>query len=311
MGRYIIKRLFISVVTIFVLAAIVFFLIRLLPGDPFLNEKVPAEIQERMREYYGLNEPVPVQFFIYMKNIARGDMGYSLRYKNRSVNEILFEAFPYSADLGIRAVLFALITGVFLGIVAALNKGKKWDNISMVIAIIGVSVPSFIIGSLLQYFLAVKLKILPVAQYTSFSHTVMPTFALGLGTLAVLARLMRTSMIEVVSMDFIKNARAKGLSEIQITWKHQVRNAILPVVTILGTTVAALLTGTFVIENIFAIPGLGKHYVLGIQNLDYSMVSGLTLFFGTFLVATQFIVDILYGFIDPRIRIAGKGGKKQ
>jgi len=310
MGRYIIKRLFISIVTIFVLAGIVFFLIRLLPGDPFLNEKVPEEIQERMREYYGLNEPVIVQFFTYLKNLIRGDMGYSLRYKNRSVNEILFEAFPYSADLGIRATIFALIIGVFLGIVAAKNKGRKWDNISMIIAIIGVSVPSFIIGSLLQYFLAVKLKILPVAQYTSFRHTLMPTFALGLNTLAVLARLMRTSMIEVVSMDFIKNARAKGLSELQITWKHQIRNAILPVVTILGTTVAALLTGTFVIENIFAIPGLGKHYVLGIQNLDYSMVSGLTLFFGTFLVATQFIVDILYGFIDPRIRIAGRGRKK-
>ncbi|MGC9313955.1 MAG: ABC transporter permease, partial [Sediminispirochaetaceae bacterium] len=307
---YIIKRLLISIVTIFVLAGIVFFLIRLLPGDPFLNEKVPDEIQERMREYYGLNEPVIVQFFTYLKNLIRGDMGYSLRYKNRSVNEILFEAFPYSADLGIRATIFALLIGVFLGIVAAKNKGRKWDNISMIIAIIGVSVPSFIIGSLLQYFLAVKLKILPVAQYTSLRHTLMPTFALGLNTLAVLARLMRTSMIEVVSMDFIKNARAKGLSEFQITWKHQIRNAILPVVTILGTTVAALLTGTFVIENIFAIPGLGKHYVLGIQNLDYSMVSGLTLFFGTFLVATQFIVDILYGFIDPRIRIAGRGGKK-
>ncbi len=310
MGRYIVKRLFISIVTIFVLAGIVFFLIRLLPGDPFLNEKVPEEIQERMREYYGLNEPVIVQFFTYLKNLIRGDMGYSLRYKNRSVNEILFEAFPYSADLGIRATIFALLIGVFLGIVAAKNKGRKWDNISMIIAIIGVSVPSFIIGSLLQYFLAVKLKILPVAQYTSLRHTLMPTFALGLNTLAVLARLMRTSMIEVVSMDFIKNARAKGLSEFQITWKHQIRNAILPVVTILGTTVAALLTGTFVIENIFAIPGLGKHYVLGIQNLDYSMVSGLTLFFGTFLVATQFIVDILYGFIDPRIRIAGRGRKK-
>lgn len=310
MGRYIIKRLLISIVTIFVLAGIVFFLIRLLPGDPFLNEKVPEEIQERMREYYGLNKPVIVQFLTYLKNLIRGDMGYSLRYKNRSVNEILFEAFPYSADLGIRATIFALLIGVFLGIVAAKNKGKKWDNISMIIAIIGVSVPSFIIGSLLQYFLAVKLNILPVAQYTSLRHTLMPTFALGLNTLAVLARLMRTSMIEVVSMDFIKNARAKGLSEFQITWKHQIRNAILPVVTILGTTVAALLTGTFVIENIFAIPGLGKHYVLGIQNLDYSMVSGLTLFFGTFLVATQFIVDILYGFIDPRIRIAGRGGKK-
>lgn len=310
MGRYIIKRLIISIITIFVLAGIVFFLIRLLPGDPFLNEKVPEEIQERMREYYGLNEPVIVQFFTYLKNLIRGDMGYSLRYKNRSVNEILFEAFPYSADLGIRATIFALLIGVFLGIVAAKNKGRKWDNISMIIAIIGVSVPSFIIGSLLQYFLAVKLKMLPVAQYTSLRHTLMPTFALGLNTLAVLARLMRTSMIEVVSMDFIKNARAKGLSEFQITWKHQIRNAILPVVTILGTTVAALLTGTFVIENIFAIPGLGKHYVLGIQNLDYSMVSGLTLFFGTFLVVTQFIVDILYGFIDPRIRIAGRGRKK-
>ena len=310
MTRYIIKRFILSIITILVLASLVFFLIRALPGDPFMDEKIPAEIQERIREYYGLNEPLHVQYFTYMKNLLQGDMGYSLRYKNRTVNEILFEAFPYSADLGMRATMFAFITGVFLGIVAARNKGRKWDNISMVIAIIGVSVPSFIIGSVFQYFFAVKLQWLPVAQYSTFAHTLMPTFALGLSTLALLARLMRTSMIEVVNMDFIKMAKAKGLSDFQITWKHQIRNAILPVVTVLGVTIAALLTGTFVIENIFAIPGLGKHYVLGIQNLDYSMVSGLTLFFGTFLVAAQFIVDILYGFIDPRIRIAGKGGKR-
>ena len=176
----------------------------------------------------------------------------------------------------------------------------------MVIAIIGVSVPSFIVGGLLQYVFSVELKLLPVARWETEAHKIMPTFALGLGTLAIITRLMRTSMLEIISMDYIKMAKAKGLSQLQITWGHQIRNAILPVVTIMGPTIAALLTGTFVIENIFAIPGLGRHYVLSIQNLDYTMVSGLTIFYGTFLVFMLFLVDVVYGFIDPRIRVAGK-----
>ena len=308
MSRYVIQRLIMAVVTILAVATLIFFLIRLLPGDPFMDPKVPEEIQLRQKTYYGLDKPMYEQYYIYIKNIVKGNLGYSLRYKGRTVNSIITDSFPYSADLGIRALIFSTIAGIFMGIIAALKKGKGWDNITMIIAILGVSVPSFVVGSLLQYFLAVKFKLFPVAQYTSTLHTILPTFALGIGTLATLARLMRTSMLDVVSMDYIKSAKAKGLKEYQLTWKHQIRNAILPVVTVVGMNVATLLTGTFVIENIFAIPGLGKYYVLGIQNLDYPMISGLTLVFAVFLVSTQLIVDLLYGFIDPRIRVSGKRG---
>ena len=253
--------------------------------------------------YYGLDKPLPVQYATYMSNLLKGDMGYSLRYKNRTVNAIIADAFPASAELGIRSLIFSVTVGLILGIIAALNHNKGWDYASMVIAVIGVSVPSFIVGALIQYLFGIKWKILPVAQWKSFAHTIMPTFALGLGTLALIARLMRTSMLEVVGQDYIKTAKAKGLSPFQVTVKHQIRNAILPVVTVMGPLVATLLTGTFVVEQIFAIPGLGRHYVLSIQNLDYSMVMGLTIFYGAFLVFMNFLVDIAYGLVDPRIRV--------
>ena len=306
MGRYILKRFAFSLVTIWILATLVFILIRLLPGDPFRDAKMPIEIKERMMEYYGLNDPWYQQYGIYMNNLAHGDLGYSLRYKNRKVNDILMDAFPYSAELGVRAIVFALSVGLVLGIVAALNHNGKWDYLTVGIAIIGISVPSFIVAGLMQYGFSVQLKLLPVARWESEAHKVLPTIALGLGTLALITRMMRTSMLENISMDYIKMARAKGLSQFQITWGHQIRNAILPVVTIMGPTIAALLTGTFVIENIFAIPGLGRHYVLSIQNLDYTMVAGLTIFYGVFLVFMLFLVDVVYGFVDPRIRVTGK-----
>lgn len=302
MTKYILKKIFVAAITIFVLITLVFVLVRLLPGDPFADDKVPVEIKEKMLQYYGLDKPIHIQYITYLKNLAKGDLGYSLRFRNRTVNEIIADAFPYSIDLGIRAAIFSLVLGILLGIVAALNHNRRLDYISMIIAIIGISVPSFIIGSVMQYFLGVKLDILPVAQWQSFGATIMPTFALGLGTLAIVARIMRTNMLEVTNTDFIKTAKAKGLGDVEVTMKHQIRNAILPVVTIMGPTIASLLTGTFVIENIFAIPGLGKHYVTSVQNLDYTLVLGITIVFGVFLVIMQLIVDILYGIIDPRIK---------
>ncbi|NLM43526.1 MAG: ABC transporter permease [Clostridiales bacterium] len=303
MIRYIIKRFFVSLITVWILATLTFFLVRALPGDPFSSEKITPEIKANMMKYYGLDKPLPVQYVTYMTNLLKGDMGYSLRYKNREVNAIIADAFPASAELGIRSLIFSITVGLILGIIAALNHNKGWDYISMIIAVIGVSVPSFVVGALVQYLFGIHWKILPVAQWKSFAHTIMPTFSLGLGTLALIARLMRTSMLEVVGQDYIKTAKAKGLSPIQVTVKHQIRNAILPVVTVLGPIAAALLTGTFVVEQIFAIPGLGRHYVLSIQNLDYTMVLGLTIFFGAFLVFMNFLVDIAYGFVDPRIRV--------
>ncbi len=304
MLKYIGQRFLISLITVWVLATLVFFLIRALPGDPFTSEKITPEIKINMMRYYGLDKPLPVQYLKYMGNLLKGDMGYSLRYKNRTVNQIIADAFPNSAELGLRSLVLSITFGLLLGIVAALNHNKTWDYICIIIAVIGVSVPSFIIGGLIQYLFGVKLGWLPVAQWKGFAYTIMPSFALSLGTLALLARLMRTSMLEVVNQDYIKTAKAKGLNQVQITIKHQIRNAILPVITVLGPIVASLITGTFVIESIFAIPGLGRHYVIGLQNLDYSMTLGLTIFFGAFLVFMNFLVDIAYGFVDPRIRVS-------
>ncbi len=304
MLKYVIKRFFVSLITIWILTTIVFFLIRVLPGDPFTSDKTTPQIRASMMEYYGLDKPVYVQYTKYIKNLLSGEMGYSLKYKNRTVNQVIANAFPNSAELGIRALIFAIPMGILLGIISALNHNKAWDYGSMIVAVIGVSVPSFIIGGLLQYVFAVKLKLLPVAQWKGFAYTILPSFALALGTLAMIARLMRASMLEVTGQDYIMTAEAKGLPVYKIVWRHQIRNAILPVVTVLGPIVAALITGTFVIEQIFAIPGLGRHYVMGIQNLDYTLVLGLTIFYGAFVIILNFIVDIIYGFVDPRIRVA-------
>lgn len=306
MGKYIIKRLGISFATILVLITVVFILVRLMPGDPFTSEKMTPEIRANLEKYYGFDKPLIVQYFTYVKNLLTGDLGSSMVYKNQTVNKIIKDSFPFSFDLGIRSLVFGISFGLVFGITAALNRGKKLDFVSIVIAIIGTSVPDFIMGALLQYFFGIKWGLFPVAQYLGIRHTILPSIAVGFYTLAQVSRLMRASMLEVVQQDYIKTAKSKGISSFRVTYKHQIRNAIMPVVTVLGPTVAAVLTGTFVIESIFAIPGMGKYYVQSVQNLDYSMVLGMTVFYGVFLVLANMIVDILYGLIDPRIRIAGK-----
>ena len=235
-------------------------------------------------------------------------MGVSLTY-NRPVMEIVSESFLVSADLGIRALLFAVIAGVLLGAVAAIKRGSVWDSFSMFVAMIGVSVPGFIMGALLQYFLGLQLRkwtgvnIFPIVGWGSFKQSLLPAFALGLGSLATVSRLMRTSMLDVLGQDYIKTAKAKGLSQRKILWRHAMRNAIMPVVTIMGPTVAAVLTGTFVIESIFNIPGLGKYFVISIKDLDYTMISGTVVFYGALLILCTLVVDLLYGFIDPRVKL--------
>lgn len=286
----------------FVLASVTFFLLRLVPGDPFAGPRMVPEVKEKLRDHYGLNEPLLVQYAIYMKNLLQGDLGYSLVKSGHHVNDIIKNAFPASLDLGIRAILIALIFGLFLGVVAALNKGKIFDYATVVLVLIGVSIPSFIVAALLQYFFCVYLKVFPVARYDSFAHTILPSFALSLGMMATLARYMRASMLEVVNEDYIRTAKSKGLNKTQIIVKHQIRNAMFPILTLLGPLVAQVLTGSFVIESIFAIPGLGRHYVLAMQNLDYTLVMGLTIFFGCFLVIMNLLVDFAYGIIDPQVR---------
>lgn len=257
-----------------------------------------------MKEHYGLNEPLYKQYVQYLGNLLQGDFGYSLKYVNRSVNSIIADSFPVSAELGLRALALALPIGLLLGVIAARRRGKAADYMCVLIAVIGVSVPSFIAGTLLQYSFGVKLNWFPVAQWKGWEYTVLPSIAMGLGLLATLTRLMRASMLEVNSQDYVKTAKAKGLNETQIVWRHQLRNSMLPIVTVLGPLVANVLMGTFVVEQIFAIPGLGMHFVQSVQSLDYTMALGLTVFFGIFLVAANFIVDLVYGFIDPRIRVA-------
>ena len=311
MFKYTLKRLGYAVLTLFVLITLTFFMMRMLPGDPFLGDKtVTGAALENMKAKYGLDKPVIVQYFIYLGNCVRGDLGTSITY-NKAVRDIISEAFLVSADLGIRSLIFAVIAGILLGMVAAVKRGSVWDSVSMFIAMIGVSVPSFIMGALFQYFLALQLRkvlgfaLFPVQGWGDFSKTILPSFALGLGSLATVSRLMRTSMLDVLNQDYIKTAKAKGLSQTKIILRHTVRNAIMPVLTILGPTVASVLTGTFVIESIFNIPGLGKYFVMSIKDLDYTMISGTTVFYGALLIFCTLVVDLLYGLIDPRVKLEG------
>jgi len=300
-----------AVITIFVLIVITFILMHLMPGDPFSGEKaLTPEIKAALYAKYGLDQPLVVQFFKYVGNVLHGDLGVSLLDK-RPVLDIILQAFPISADLGIRSLIFATIIGILLGVVAAVKRGTAWDTFTMFLALIGVSVPSFIIGALLQYFLGLKLyqatgmQLFAVMGWGPFNSKFLPPFALAFATMASVARLMRTNMLDVLNQDYIKTAKAKGLSQSDIVWKHAVRNAIMPVITIMGPLVAGVLTGTFVVENIFAIPGLGKYFVQCVQMNDYTTISGTTLFYGSFLVLANLVVDIVYGLIDPRVKLTG------
>lgn len=302
--KYIAKRILSAVIMMFILVTLTFFMVKLIPGSPFTSEKMQAGNKEAIYAYYGLDKPVYQQYFTYMGNLLQGDLGVSYKIRAISVNQIIAASFPYSLDLGLRAIAFALTMGVLLGIVAAYRRGRAMDTFTMVVAIIGTSIPSFIIGFFIQYIFAVKLKWFPVAQYESFMHTVLPTLALGIGMLATIAKYTRSSMLEVISSDFVKTADSKGLSKPRIIFKHQLRNALMPVVTLLGPIVASVITGTFVVENVFGIPGLGRHYVTSVQNLDYSLITGLTIFFAAILIVMNLIVDIVYAIIDPRIKLA-------
>jgi len=283
-----------------------FVLVRMLPGDPFTSSKMTPELRVNMERYYGFDKPIIIQYFQYIKNLFKGDFGYSFNYTNWTVTDIIKQGFPYSLNIGIRAVAFSSFFGIVLGITASLNRGRIIDKVCILIAIVGASVPNFVVASLLQYVFGVKYKILPVAGLDTFRHTILPTFALGFYGLAYQTRLMRSSMLEVVNKDYIKTAKAKGLKRSEIIVKHQIRNAILPIVTVIGPTIAAAITGTFVIESIFAIPGIGKYYVLGVQTLDYTLILGLSIFYGFFLVSANFIVDLVYGYVDPRIKLYDK-----
>lgn len=310
MAKYIAKRIGYAVLTVFFLTAFTFFMMQMLPGDPFVGEKAISQVtMDALNAKYGLDKPVWQQFFIYIGNVLQGDLGISIKY-NRPVTKIIADSFPYSCELGLRALIIATVVGIVLGTLAAIKRGTKWDSGAMSLAVIGVSVPSFIVGALLQYVLSIKLRqwfgitYFPVTGWKTEAAKILPAIALSFGSMATVARLMRTSMLDVLGSDYIKTARAKGLSNTKIVWRHAIRNAIMPVITVLGPTAAALMTGAFVVENIFSIPGMGKFFVLAIKELDYTLIAGTTLFYGVFLVIATLIVDILYGVIDPRVNLA-------
>lgn len=306
---YTIKRLLAGVITVWFIATATFLAMHAVPGDPLMNDKaVSAEIRKNLEQKYGLDKPLAQQYLIYLRNMLKGDFGISFTQQNRRVNDIIRDHFPVSATLGILAIFFAATGGVLWGALTALYRNRSPDFIIMFLVILGISVPSFVFAALGQLLLVninsmVGRSVIPVAGWGTIWHMLMPSLVLGLGTMALLTRLMRSSMLEVINEDYIKTARAKGLSPARIFFKHQLRNAILPVITILGPQIAAITTGGFVVELVFAIPGLGRYFVQAVQQLDYTVIMGTTVFYGAFLVLMVIIVDILYGFIDPRVRV--------
>lgn len=310
MGRYAIKRIFQGLITIWFIATATFAAMHAVPGDPLSNEKATTEaIRKNLEARYGLDRPVfPDQYFIFLGNMAKGDFGLSFTQQNRRVNDIILDAFPVSAQLGVLAIAFAAIGGVLLGAFTALKRNRWPDVMVMLAVILGISVPSFVFAALGQLALvnandALGFTLLPVAGWGELSHMVMPAVVLGLSTLAFLTRLMRSSMLEVLTADYIRTARAKGVSEGGIFWRHALRNASLPVITVLGPAIAAITTGGFVVELVFAIPGLGRAFVEAVQQLDYTLIMGTTVFYGSFLVFMVIVVDLIYGLIDPRVRL--------
>ncbi|ABO66072.1 MULTISPECIES: oligopeptide ABC transporter permease [Geobacillus] len=309
MARYTIQRIVYMVITLFIIATLTFFLMKLLPGSPLQNqEKLTPEQRALILKEYGLDKPVPVQYVQYLGNLLQGDLGVSFQYDNRPVTELIGDRIGPSAQLGFQAIVFGTIVGLVLGIFAAIRHNSWEDYTATVIAVIGISVPSFVLAGFLQYFIGVKLQWLPVAFWEGFKYTIMPTLALSVGVIANIARFMRTEMLEVLSSDYILTARAKGISNAGVVVKHAIRNSLIPVITILGPMAVNLMTGTLVIEKIFAVPGLGEQFVRSIELNDYPVIMGTTLFYSALLIFVIFIVDILYGIVDPRIRLAG--GKK-
>jgi oligopeptide transport system permease protein len=302
--RYIIKRLFISVLTVFIITTVTFFLMHLIPGNPFLGDKtLPPNIMHNLEVKYGLNRPLISQYGTYLNDLLHGDFGVSIKQQGRAVTDIITSSFPVSARLGLVAVAFALIVGTILGILSALKNGKGLDHTVMILATLGTSIPSFVIATVSMILFGVLLQWLPTYGLDDPSAYILPAFALSFFPLSFIARLMRSSMLDVINQDYIKTARAKGLKESKVILKHAMKNAIQPVVTYLGTLMAGVLTGSFVIEKVFTIPGLGKFFVDSITNRDYPVILGTTIFYAMFLIIMYLLVDVIYMIIDPRIKL--------
>lgn len=307
MAKYIIKRFIYSLITIWVIITITFFMMHLMPGNPFSNvgsKRLPPEVVKNIEAKYHTDRPLSVQYVLYLKGVVtKFDLGESLT-ENRSVNEVIAEHFPASAQIGVEATILATVFGLFLGIYAALKKNSIGDYIISIITMLGISLPAYVIALALQYYLAFTWNLFPISGWDGFQYSVLPSVSIALPMMVTIVKFMRSSMLDVIGQDYIKTAKAKGISSSAVVWRHIIRNAILPVVTILGPMLAGVIMGTFIIEGIFSIPGIGAYFVNCITSQDYTMIMGTTIFFSVFLVFTNFFVDLLYGIIDPRIRIS-------
>lgn len=309
MLKYILKRFVYMLFTLWIVITVTFGLIHVIPGDPLGEkaEKLPESVRQNYYKKYGLNKSVPEQYLLYLKGIVTEfNFGESFDHPGRTVISIIKTNAPISARIGLQGLSFGVILGIALGIVAAFNRGKYPDYIVMLIALIGVSIPGFVFAALLQFVFGFKLKWFPITGYEGFKYTILPAFALGLRSIATYARYMRSSTLDVINQDYVLTAKAKGVSEMALVWKHIIRNAIIPAITILGPQIAYIFVGSFVIENIFSIPGFGQYYVTSVASKDYMMIMGQTILLAGLYMFSLLVVDILYGFVDPRIRVSGK-----
>ncbi len=306
MGKYIIKRLFAGIVTIFVLISLTFFLMHAIPGGPFSpqqEKEIPIQVLERLNAKYGLDKPVWEQYTLYMGNILKGNFGSSFMRSDISVNALISKGFPVSAKVGGIAVVLSLLLGVPLGVLSAVKRRRWPDYAAMTFATVGISAPAFVISVLMLYLFSYVLHLLPSFGLTSWRHYILPVICLSFHPIAYIARQVRSSMLDALQQDYTRTARAKGLSERTVIWKHALKNSILPVVTYLGPLVAGLLTGSFIVERLFAVPGIGRDFVTSVGERDYTVIMGMTAFFGIFVIVCNIIVDICYALIDPRVKL--------
>ena len=304
MIRFILNRLAWAVPVLWLVATLTFILLHMVPGGPFDGERaLPPGIKANIEAKYHLDQPIATQYFIYLKDLLRGDLGPSYKYIGRTVNDVIRDTLPVSIQLGVWAVLIAVVLGVGAGILSAARPFSWQDHLSMILATAGISVPSFVLGTLMIILFSYQLQLLPAALWEGWRHVILPAFTLALLPASYIARLTRSSMLEVIGKDFIRTARAKGMSEAQVLFKHALKNSITPVASFLGPLIAALITGSFVIEFIFSIPGMGKFFITAVTNRDYPLIMGVTLVYAVFILLANFLVDLLYSWIDPRMRV--------
>jgi oligopeptide transport system permease protein len=305
-GSYVARRLIYFLLTLWLVITCTFFLMHFLPGSPLSNEeKLPPDLKEQILREYGLDKPVPVQYALYLGNLLRGDLGLSFSYDGRSVSELIAQGFPASLQIGLQGLIFGGLVGILLGTVAAIQRGTWLDNATTIVAVLGISVPSFVLAAFFSYYIGVKMGILSPGGWESFADSILPSLSLSFLVIAQVTRYIRSEMLDVFSQDYMKTAKAKGLGRRVVVFRHALRNALLPTVTVLGPLTVNLITGSLVVEQIFSVPGMSTLFVNSIMTNDYTLIMGTTIFYAFLFMVSVFIVDILYGIIDPRIRVAG------